>query len=40
MMKKEIAQENMLCIVAGIMLALLFLALMFGDVNGGWFSIL
>ena len=40
MIKKEIAQENILCLLAGIMLALLFLALMFGDVNEGWFNIL
>ena len=40
MMKKEVAQENILCLVAGIMLALIFLALMFGDMSGGWFDIL
>ena len=38
-MDREMINENFLCLVGGIMLAIIFLALMLGDLSKGWFSI-
>ena len=38
-MNKEVVNENLLCLVGGIMLAIIFLALMLGDLSKGWSSI-
>ncbi len=35
MFKKDTLEENFLCLVAGIMLAVIFIALMCGDGNKG-----